>query len=138
MSDLRKTLILGTDGKFVEGRLRDVKEGDIFQLYEPDDTIVTDASGSSTFLAVGDAYEKEFDAEFTGGEPEVRWTVNAANFKVPPMGDAEELSNIVVLLEQTIEMNGWDNFWNRLKGLPVSKFIGPLKEALRERLPDCQ
>ncbi len=72
--------------------------------------------------------------EYPEGTPAAKdalLTEHIARCEKHPM---RELSVIVSLLEQTIEMNGWDAFWVRLKGLPVSKFIGPLKSVLADRL----
>ena len=44
-------------------------------------------------------------------------------------------SNMVrVLIEQIADMNGLDCLMERLKGLPVSKFNGPLRKAIEESL----
>lgn len=43
-----------------------------------------------------------------------------------------QLITAYTLLEQAIEMNGEDAFWQHLGRLPVTKFFGPLREQMME------
>ena len=43
--------------------------------------------------------------------------------------DAEKINS---LLEQIVDMNGWEYFWKYLAKMPITKFNGALKEALAQ------
>jgi hypothetical protein len=71
MDDLRKVCILRPTGEFVEGEMKDLKKGDIFQLYEPDGTIVVNKAGDFAFISGNDSYLKDGI-----------WTVEATGVKI--------------------------------------------------------
>lgn len=41
----------------------------------------------------------------------------------------KHLLDLQLMIEQLEDMNGEEAFWGHLKSLPVSKFVGPMREA---------
>ena len=55
MSDIRKVEILKCGGWEIS-KMIDIKNGDIFRLFEPDGTKVVDSKGSTSWIADGDSF----------------------------------------------------------------------------------
>jgi len=53
---LQRTAVKRVDGKWKGVEFKNLKRGDVFQLFEPHGVLVRDSKGNDTFMATGDAY----------------------------------------------------------------------------------